>query len=48
MRQRYEFSGLLDYNKHVDVTTLPNGINNLIAMGGNVWNGLMIKEEKAL
>lgn len=29
--------GLLDYNKHVDVTTLPNGINNLIAMGGNVW-----------
>ena len=29
--------GLLDYNKHVDVTTLPIGINGLVAMGGNVW-----------
>ena len=29
--------GVLDYNKHVDVTTLPEGINGLVAMGGNVW-----------
>jgi len=29
--------GLLNYNKHVDVTTLPEGINKLVAMGGNVW-----------
>jgi sulfatase modifying factor 1 len=29
--------GILGYNKHVDVTTLPEGINGLVAMGGNVW-----------
>ena len=29
--------GLLDYNKHIDVTLLPEGINGLVAMGGNVW-----------
>ena len=29
--------GILSYNKHVDVTTLPEGINGLVAMGGNVW-----------
>jgi sulfatase modifying factor 1 len=29
--------GILGYNKHVDVTTLPEGINKLVAMGGNVW-----------
>lgn len=29
--------GILDHNKHVDVTTLPEGINGLVAMGGNVW-----------
>ena len=29
--------GVLGYNKHVDVTTLPEGINGLVAMGGNVW-----------
>ena len=29
--------GLLDYNKHIDVTKLPEGINGLVAMGGNVW-----------
>ena len=29
--------GLLNYDKHVDVTTLPEGINGLVAMGGNVW-----------
>jgi sulfatase modifying factor 1 len=29
--------GLLNYNKHMDVTKLPEGINGLVAMGGNVW-----------
>ena len=29
--------GLFDYNKHIDVTKLPEGINGLVAMGGNVW-----------
>ncbi len=29
--------GVLGFNKHVDVTTLPDGINGLVAMGGNVW-----------
>ena len=29
--------GLLNYNKHIDVTKLPEGINGLVAMGGNVW-----------
>ena len=29
--------GLLNYDKHVDVTSLPEGINGLVAMGGNVW-----------
>ena len=29
--------GVLGYNKHVGVTTLPEGINGLVAMGGNVW-----------
>ena len=29
--------GILNYNKHVDVTLLPQGINGLVAMGGNVW-----------
>ena len=29
--------GVLNYNKHVDVTSLPAGINGLVAMGGNVW-----------
>ena len=28
---------ILNYNKHVDVTLLPEGINGLVAMGGNVW-----------
>ena len=28
---------LLNYNKHIDVTKLPEGINGLVAMGGNVW-----------
>ena len=29
--------GILDYNRHVSVTSLPEGINGLVAMGGNVW-----------
>ncbi|MDA7457949.1 SUMF1/EgtB/PvdO family nonheme iron enzyme, partial [Candidatus Pelagibacter ubique] len=29
--------GLLNYDKHVDVTILPEGVNGLVAMGGNVW-----------
>ena len=29
--------GVLNYNKHVDVTSLPDGINNIVAMGGNAW-----------
>ncbi len=29
--------GLLNFNKHIDVTKLPEGINGLVAMGGNVW-----------
>jgi formylglycine-generating enzyme len=29
--------GLLNYNKQIDVTKLPEGINGLVAMGGNVW-----------
>ena len=41
--------GVLDYNKHVDVTTLPEGINGLVAMGGNVWEWVAnTKEDKSL
>ena len=41
--------GLLDYNKHMDVTKLPEGINGLVAMGGNVWEWIAnSKEEKSL
>ena len=29
--------GILNFDKHVDVTSLPEGINGLVAMGGNVW-----------
>ena len=28
---------LLAYNRHVDATKLPEGINGLVGMGGNVW-----------
>ena len=31
---------LLAYNRHVDVTKLPEGINGLVGMGGNVWEWL--------
>jgi len=41
--------GILDYNRHVDVTTLPEGINELVAMGGNVWEWVAnTKEDKSL
>jgi len=29
--------GILNYDRHVAVTILPEGINGLVAMGGNVW-----------
>ena len=35
--QKMNSQGLLNYNKHFDVTKLPEGINGLVAMGGNVW-----------
>jgi sulfatase modifying factor 1 len=28
---------ILNFTKHVDVTSLPEGVNSLVAMGGNVW-----------
>ena len=37
--------GLLNYDKHVDVTTLPDGINGLVAMGGNVWEWVNDQEK---
>jgi sulfatase modifying factor 1 len=36
--------GLLNYNKHMDVTKLPEGINGLVAMGGNVWEWISDKK----
>src|SRR5210317_1756333 len=38
--------GLLDYNKHIDVTLLPEGINGLVAMGGNVWEWVQDQKGK--
>ena len=35
--EKMNSQGILSYNKHVDVTILPEGINGLVAMGGNVW-----------
>jgi formylglycine-generating enzyme required for sulfatase activity len=35
--EKMNSQGILSYDKHVDVTTLPEGINGLVAMGGNVW-----------
>ena len=35
--QKMNSQDLLNYNKHFDVTKLPEGINGLVAMGGNVW-----------
>ena len=37
--------GILNYNKHIDVTSLPEGINGLVGMGGNVWE--WISDSKA-
>ena len=38
--------GLLNYNKHIDVTKLPEGINGLVAMGGNVWEWIDDKKNE--
>ena len=35
--EKMNSQGLLNYDEHVDVTSLPEGINGLVAMGGNVW-----------
>jgi len=35
--EKMNSQGLLGYNRHMDVTKLPEGINGLVAMGGNVW-----------
>ena len=35
--EKMNSQGILGYNRHVDVTKLPEGINGLVAMGGNVW-----------
>ena len=37
--------GLLNYDKHVDVTILPEGVNGLVAMGGNVWEWVEDQEK---
>ena len=38
--------GVLNYDKHVDVTTLPEGINGLVGMGGNAWEWVSDKRGK--
>ena len=38
--------GILNYNKHADVTLLPTGINGLVAMGGNVWEWINDQKNK--
>jgi len=35
--EKMNSQGLLNYNRHANVTELPEGINGLVAMGGNVW-----------
>ena len=40
--------GVLNYNKHVKVTSLPEGINGLVAMGGNVWEWIDNQKEKRI
>ena len=37
--EKMNSQGILSYDKHVDVTTLPEGINGLVAMGGMSGNG---------
>ena len=39
---------LLEYNKHLKVILLPEGINGLVAMAKMFGNGLMINVNKAL
>ena len=38
--------GVLNYNKHVNVTSLPEGINGLVAWVEMSGNGLIIKKKK--
>ena len=38
--------GVLNYNKHVNVTSLPEGINGLVGMGGNVWEWIDNQKNK--
>ena len=35
--EKMNSTDLLSYRKHYDVLKLPEGINGLVAMGGNVW-----------
>ncbi|MFN5026676.1 MAG: formylglycine-generating enzyme family protein, partial [Candidatus Fonsibacter sp.] len=35
--EKMNSTDLLSYKKHYDVLKLPEGINGLVAMGGNVW-----------
>ena len=42
--EKMNVQGLLNFDKHKDVTALPEGINSLVAMGGNVWEWMDDKE----
>ena len=42
--EKMNVQGLLNFDKHKDVTALPEGINGLVAMGGNVWEWMDDKE----
>jgi sulfatase modifying factor 1 len=42
--EKMNVQGLLNFDKHKDVTVLPKGINGLVAMGGNVWEWMDDKE----
>lgn len=42
--EKMNVQGLLNFDKHKDVTVLPEGINGLVAMGGNVWEWMDDKE----
>ena len=37
--------GILNYDRHVSVISLPEGINGLVAMGGNVWEWIDDQEK---
>ena len=46
IRLKVYAQGVLNYNKHVNVTSLPEGINGLVAMGGNVWEWIDNQKNK--